>query len=788
MTLAPIVQTVALVGSYVPRKCGIATFTKDLRDALAAEANHPQTLVLSMDDTPEGYPYPPEVRFQIQAGKPRDYALAADLLNINQTDIVILQHEFGIFGGPSGRLILDLVHRHRMPLVTTLHTVLRDPTREQAGIIVELLDRSDRVVVMSDLARRILETRYHAPPETIALIPHGIPDVPFVDPAFYKDQFGLERRTVLMTFGLLSPGKGIEVAIRAMPRIAARHPEVMYVILGAVHPHVFKREGNAYLTSLERLAARLGVADHVVFHSRYVTLEELIRYLGAVDLYLTPYPHKEQIVSGTLAYALGMGKAVVSTPYWYAEEMLADGRGRLFPFGDSEALAAAVNELLDDPVARNAMRKRAYMYCRNMVWKEVARSYLQVAADILADRRARPRPVSGFRPRRSVLTGIPEVNLNHLRALTDDTGVLQHAVYCVPDRHHGYCTDDNARALLVAVQYHALAGEDIVLPLVNTYLSFLHYAFNPETKRFRNFMSYDRKWLEAVGAEDVQGRAIWALGKTVALAPNNAVLSFASRLFNEAVAGAEALRSPRAWAFALVGIHAYLERFGGDAFARRARAELARRLFDLFRENACEDWPWCENIVTYVNAKLPHALILSGQWLFDRAMIEQGLRSLEWLVRLQGADDGVVSLIGNQGWLQRDGARARFDQQPIEAMALVEACAEAWRCTQDETWLERARQCLGWFLGSNDTQSTLYDFSTGGCRDGLHPDGPNLNEGAESTLAWLLALLTYREFEGVRAAPSEDHVPALRTEGEGAAASAGMHLEVTGTNPDGASD
>ena len=744
MTSGSSIQTLSLLGSYVPRRCGIGTFTKDLHDGIKSNDQARETLVLALDDTPAGYPYPNEVRFQIQANRVRDYTTAADLININQIDLAIIQHEYGIYGGRAGDHVLAFADNLRMPLITTLHTVLAEPSPEQKAVIQKLAQASERLVLMTHMAVRMLVDIYEVPAAKVTMIPHGIPDVPFVDPSFNKDQFGLEGRSVLMTFGLLSPGKGIEVGIRALPAIVKRHPDAVYLILGAIHPHVHKRDGNAYLHSLERLAEKNGVRDHVIFHTRYVSLEELCGYLAATDIYLTPYPHKAQIVSGTLAYAMGAGKAVLSTPYWHAEEMLADGRGGLFPFGEVDTLARMACEWLDDPLTRNAVRKRAYMYCRHMVWNKVAGQYLSLGEQIVEERRQRPRPSFYFRSKRPRAAMLPEINIQHLRTLTDDTGILQHAIYAVPDRTHGYCTDDNARALLAAVLYYDWSKDEAILPYVNVYLSFLHHAFNRDEKRFRNFLSYDRHWLEEVGSEDVHGRSIWALGLAVSHATHDAMLSFASRLFASAVETVGALRSPRAWAFSIVGIHAYLERFGGDTSARRIRAELAGRLFELFRENSSEDWPWCEDVVTYDNAKLPHALILSGQWLPDPEMLAQGIKSLEWLYTQQVSANDTISLIGNQGWMKRSGARARFDQQPVDAQALVEACLEAFRYTRDSIWRDRAHVCLGWFLGHNDTQSMLYDFSTGGCRDGLQPYGPNLNQGAESTLTCLIALLIER--------------------------------------------
>ncbi len=735
-------QKIALVGSYVPRQCGIATFTKDLRDAIENASDECRTLVLAMDDRAEGYRYPGEVQFQIRATQRKDYLTAADLLNINRVDIVIVQHEFGIYGGPNGSHVLQLMGNLRMPVITTLHTVLNEPSTGEAKVIHELAERSDRLVVMSHLAEQILKDGYDVPEEKVVFIPHGIPDVPFVDPAFYKDQFALEGKTVLLTFGLLSPGKGVEVTLEALPAIVKRHPHVAYVVLGATHPNIFKREGNAYRDSLERKAEKLGVRDHVVFHNRFVTLEELCGYIGAADVYVIPYLNRAQITSGTLAYAMGAGKAAVSTPFWYAEEMLADGRGRLVPFKDPDTLAEAVNALLEDELERNAMRKRAYMFARDMVWSKVGKQYLELAETVQQEKLHEPKPSFFLRPKPPEAEVMPEPSVSYLKTLTDDTGILQHAVGSIPNRHHGYCTDDNARALVTALMYYDLYKDDSVLSLINIYLSFLHHAFNAEYSRFRNFMSYDRRWLDGTGSEDSHGRALWGLGVATALVPRDGMLSFAARLFSKALVTAEAFTEPRPCAFTLIGIHAYLRRFDGDTNARRVRKLLATHLHRLFKENGSDDWPWCEDTVTYDNAKLPHALILSGQWIPDGEMMRQGLDALEWLVQQQMRDDGTLSLIGNQGWLTRDGERAHFDQQPLEAMALVEACAEAYRATQEDKWRDRTRQCLRWFLGNNDIQELIYDYQTGGCRDGLCPDGPNENEGAESTLAWLIALLT----------------------------------------------
>ncbi len=735
-------SAIALIGTFLPRRCGIATFTFDLHQALAEEFREMEFWALAMNDIPAGYRYPVQVRFELDQKSLADYRLAADFLNINQVDAVCLQHEYGIYGGEYGSHILELLGRLRMPVVTTLHTVLQQPSSGQRKIIEELCRLSDRLVVMSHKASEILREVYAIPEAKLEMVPHGIPDVPFVDPNFYKDQFGLEGRKVILTFGLVGPGKGLEYMIDALPAIAEKHPDVTYVVLGATHPHVKREQGESYRLSLQRRARDLGVEEHIMFHNRFVDLKELCEFLGAADVYVTPYLNREQIVSGTLAYAMGAGKATVSTPYWYAEEMLADGRGRLVPFRDSEALAREIVYLFDNELERHAMRKRAYNFCRDMVWKEVARRYLAVFAEIRRERERRPRVVFRTPTLQDLPLEIPEPKLDHLYRLTDGTGILQHATFIVPDRVHGYCTDDNARALIVALQAAEVTTDsEQTVELACRYLSFLGHAFNEDTGRFRNFMSYNREWLEREGSEDSHGRAIWGLGVAVALSPQQALTGFALQLFDRALPALLDMVSPRAWAFGLVGIHAYLRRFSGDSEARRVRETLANRLFEMYRRNASDDWPWIENKLTYANGKIPHALLLSGQWLMRGEMVEAGLRSLRWLVDIQTDPKGHFVPVGNRGWYPRGGAKARYDQQPIEAHAMIEACLEAYNVTQDQSWIEEARRILEWFLGRNDLNQPLYDYRSGGCCDGLNADGVNRNQGAESTLACLLSLL-----------------------------------------------
>lgn len=738
---------IAFVGNYLPRQCGIATFTTDLCKAVAEEAAGADSIAVAMNDVPEGYAYPDRVRFEVAQNSLNEYRNTADFLNVNQVQGTCVQHEYGIFGGRAGSHLLALLRELRMPIVTTLHTVLRDPNDDQRRVLEELARLSDRLVVMSQQAVDFLTEIHKIPRSKITMIHHGVPDVSFVDPSYFKDLFGVEGHRVILTFGLLSPSKGIEYMIDALPAIVRRHPDVVYMVLGATHPHVLRAHGEEYRIMLQRRAHERGVRENVVFQNRFVDLTELTEFLGAADLYVTPYLNETQIVSGTLAYALGAGKAVISTPYWYATELLAEGRGTIVPFRDAEALGAAVIDSLDHEAERHATRKRAYLYGRSMIWKEVARQYLEVFEDVHQKRQFYRRPLPPGPMDHRERDEVPELDLRHLRRLTDDTGLLQHAAYSVPMRSHGYCADDVARGLIVAVRARDWIHEapEALGDLLTTYLSFLEDAFDARKRRFRNFLSYDRQWLEEVPSEDAHGRALWGLGTAAASLSEAGQSSLSARLFKGGLPTVLAFDGLRAQAFALLGLDAYLQRFGGDSEARRVREQLAERLFEAFEQRTSDTWPWPEKMVTYASGKLPHALLVTGHALERREMVEKGLEVLEFLMDQQRATEGHFSPIGQDGWLRRDGQRARFDQQPIEAHAMIEAWLAAWEVTGQERCYHEARLCFDWFLGRNDLQVPLFDSGTGGCSDALTSVGRNQNEGAESTVAWLLSVIAMQE-------------------------------------------
>jgi len=735
------IRKIAFVGDHLPRKCGIATFTSDLLAAVAAAHPQSQCFSVSVNDIPGGYEYPQVVRFEIEEQDLSSYLGAADFLNISDVDIVCLQHEFGIFGGTAGGHILALLRELRMPVVTTLHTILREPKADQRRVIHELVALSTRLVVMADRGRQMLQEIYQAPPAKIDLIPHGIPDVGFVDPTDFKDQFGVEGKVVLLTFGLLSPNKGIEYVLNALPHILAEFPDVVYIVLGATHPNELRENGEAYRLSLEILAKKNKLEKNVIFYNRFVELEHLKEFIGAADFYITPYLNEAQITSGTLAYAFGAGKVVISTPYWHAAELLAEGQGVLVPFGDATAIAREVIGLLRDDTRRHAIRKNAYELGREMVWSNVARLYMRSFELSQIEGAARSRKSLATKTLDQKPRELPELKLSHLSRMTDSTGIFQHAILTVPNFSEGYCTDDNARAFILAVLLSELGEEpERVRTLATTYAAFLHHAFDLSAKRFHNHMSFDRRWLDEQGSEDCQGRALWALGVGVGRSPYRSFQIMAGQLFALALPALTEFTSPRAWAFGLIGIHEYLRRLSGDSLVNQTREALTSRLMELFERTAQPDWRWFQEDLTYDNAKLPHALILSGRATGQPAVLERGLQALRWLTELQISEKGHFRPIGTNGFYRRGGMRANFDQQPIEAQAMVSACLEAYRATSDLWWYEQAQRAFDWFIGWNDLGLELCSPKTGGCRDGLHVDRVNRNQGAESTLAFLLSL------------------------------------------------
>src|SRR3954447_965640 len=744
-------RRIAVIGNSLPRRCGIATFTTDLQQAISTSRPNLKTCIVAMNDHAQTYDYPGSVALQIKDGNIEDYVRAADFLNAGRFDVVCLQHEFGIFGGDAGAHILELLSRLTMPVVTTLHTVLADPTAVQRAVIGRIVAASSKVIVMANKGRELLRSVYQVPDEKIEVIAHGIPDAAFVGPDAAKARLGFGGKSVILTFGLLSPNKGIEVVIDAMPLILKRSPDAVYVVLGATHPNLVRDQGETYRESLMTRARELGVHNQVVFLDRFVDQATLLQFISMCDLYVTPYLNEAQMTSGTLAYSFGQGKPVVSTPYWHARELLADGRGVLVPFGNAAAIGSEIAELLTDDDRRQAMSRRAYAVSRTMTWERAAQRYISVFENarhgqwpntLASSRVVAPEP-------RSPAT--PDMQIGHFLSMCDDTGLFQHAVHSVPDRSHGYCVDDNARALLLACALNISGEQRLSEVLTARFAAFVQHAWNPDTRRFRNFMGFNRTWLEDAGSEDSHGRTLWALGECARRDASPSRRRWAAVLFAEALSTAETFRSPRAWAFTLLGLGAYCAVAPDDLHAREVRHVLADRLMSCLAAVETPDWLWFEEGLAYDNARLPQALMMTGAATQTPEYVRAGLRSLRWLMTRQTTPAGHFRPVGTAGFGELRQLPRAFDQQPVEATATIAACLTAWRADGNAEWKALATRAFTWFLGSNDLSVALVDPHTGSCRDGLHPDRANENRGGESVVCYLLGLAEIRQLARVNA-------------------------------------
>jgi glycosyltransferase involved in cell wall biosynthesis len=744
-------RRIAVIGNSLPRRCGIATFTTDLQRAISTSRPNLETCIVAMTDHGQAYDYPASVAFQVRDDTIEEYVRAAAFLNAGRFDIVCLQHEFGIFGGEAGAHILELLSRLTMPVITTLHTVLAAPSAVQRAVMDRIIEGSSKIIVMANKGRELLRSVYLAPDDKIEVVAHGIPDFPFVEPDAAKAKLGFRDRSVILTFGLLSPSKGIEVMIDAMPSILQRRADAVYVVLGATHPNLVRDQGEAYRESLMTRVRELGVENHVVFLDQFVDQATLLEFISMCDVYVTPYLNEAQMTSGTLAYSFGLGKPVVSTPYWHALELLADGRGVLVPFGDSAAIGDEIAQLLTDEPRRQAMRERAYAASRSMIWQRTAERYmaafesarqghgLKLIVRTEPDAIAPPAPVT------------PDMQTAHLLSMCDDTGLFQHAVHSVPDRSHGYCVDDNARALLLACALNAPGESPLSDVLTTRFAAFVQHAWNPDTRRFRNFMGFNRSWLEDSGSEDSHGRTLWALGECARKDASPSRRRWATALFAEALPTVRAFRSPRALAFTLLGLDGYCAVAPDDLRAGEIRRDLANRLMSGLAAVETPDRPWFEEGLAYDNARLPQALMVTGMATQTPGHVDAGLRSLRWLMTQQTTPKGHFRPVGTAGFGElRKPARA-FDQQPVEAAATIAACLTAWRADGDAEWKTVAANVFAWFLGRNDLSVALVDPQTGSCRDGLHPDRANENRGGESVVSYLLGLADIRQFERVNA-------------------------------------
>lgn len=742
MSYPPTSPKIALLSNYVPIQCGISTFAKNLYDSLA-KGRRGQVVTIAIDDECDTYEFPAEVAFRIAKNSKLDYVEAAEFINSSSVEVVCVQHEYGIYGGIAGDFLLEALDRITKPIVVTLHTVLDSPSENQSRVLKRIAARAAKVIVMSTKAVQMLTDVYGIEKSKISMIHHGVPDA-------FENTLGVYRLprhagATMLTFGLLSPDKGIENVIQAMPEIVKSRPDAKYLVVGATHPHIRAHSGEIYRESLVQLAEDLGVSKNVEFVNRFMTPSELIEIIQKADVYITPYLKPQQITSGTLAYAVGSGKAVISTPYWYAEELLADDRGMLVPWRDPEAIAQAAIRILTDEKWRRRITANALRFGKNMSWQAVGKQYLELM-DSVAENHELLLPI----PRALIAKTkpkLPEFDLSHLRRMTDDTGLLQHAIYMLPRYSEGYCLDDNCRALMLTAQ---IADSDEPPPadlsrLTDRYLAFVASAFSPETGKFRNFMSYSREWLEVEGSEDSQGRAIWCLAGFTARTTNKSHSLLANELLKSSVGSSAHWTSPRAWAYTLIGLgELYSTRFYTPDLSNLTN-ELSTKLSDLLMAQSDDRWPWFEPYLSYCNARLPQALLVAGEMLGKRAMKEKGISLLDWLWNQQITKGGLFEPIGCSEVFHKEGTKPRFDQQPVETYAMISACLSAWRLSGDARWKERAIIAFGWFLGENHLGLPLLDSESGGCFDGLHEKNLNQNQGAESTVSFLMAREEIRE-------------------------------------------
>ena len=724
------IKHIALIGNYLPRMCGLATFTTDVRNAMVDRYPDLTVDVYAMDDRPGSLTYPAQVTATIPQDVLAAYVDTARRIEASGAQAIWVQHEYGIYGGAAGEHLLTLLDRTSLPVIVTLHTVLEQPNADERRVMEALLRRAARVVVMAERGRDILRRVYGASPRQVAMIPHGVPDRAMVAAASLKPMFGWEGRAVVLTFGLLAPNKGIETMIEALPALVAKHPSLLYVVLGSTHPNLVAHEGETYRDRLKALAGDLDVSGNVAFIDDFIEHDRLIDYLQAADIYATPYTNPAQITSGTLSYAIGVGKAVVSTPYVHATEILADGHGVLVDFGDVAAFAREIDRLLSSDRDRTRLMERAYARGRTMIWPRLAEAMLHEIAAIVA---ARPRRIAKSIP---LVRPLP-ADFAAVERMSDSTGMFQHAIYSVPDRRHGYCIDDNARALILACTMDldpALRDK-----WTTVYASFLQYAWNPDIRRFRNFMSFDRSWCEDEGSEDSNGRTLWALGVTARDAAERKHRDWAMMMFDQTASLALELGSLRAQAFAMLGAAAVIEARPDHQLARRIVEQFPDQHLALLSGSRRPNWAWFEIVLAYDNARVPQAMIAAGRALGRDDYVKLGLETLEWIVGKQTSPEGRFRAVGHESFGRPYAEPLQFDQQPLEAHATVEACAEAFAASGDQRWVDEAERAYGWFLGANDLDLPLATADDGGCFDGLMPTGLNRNQGAESILALQLA-------------------------------------------------
>ncbi|MFZ5955709.1 MAG: glycosyltransferase [Nanoarchaeota archaeon] len=719
------------LSSYPPRECGIATFTKDLAFAMDRRFNPKlKSKVIALNENIGLYNYSKKVIMQIDCKNIAEYINVAKEINENdEIKLICIQHEFGLFGGEEGSYLIPFLETVQKPVVVTFHSVVPGPDNIRRNVVRFIASKSAAIIVMAKKAIEILKNDYGIEEEKIHLVYHGIPNIQLRNTEEYKEKLRLQGKTVLATFGLLSRGKGVEYVIQSLPRLVDKYPNLLYIIIGETHPVVRREDGEKYRNKLISEVERLGLQNHVKFYNKFLTLNELIDYLSATDIYICTNLDEHQIVSGTLSYACGCGKAIISTPIVYAREILAENRGVLVNFEDPDSFTSAIDKILSKPEFKEALEKNVYSFSRSMIWSNVAARYLSIFNKVA-------------NLREEVVEKYPPIKLNHLQNLTDNFGCIQFSKLTIPDEDSGYTLDDNARALIAAVLHNELFDSEISLGLISTYMNFFE-RMQTESGFFQNFIDPKKKLLSS--SEDAFGRAVWSLGYVVNKSKNKELKQKAEKMLLKAQNSFKNLGSLRAKAFCILGLYYYYQQTKNEEYLKEM-IKLAQHLIEAYEHESFEAWQWFEPQLTYSNSRLPEALFLLYDVTKNAKYLEIAEKTLSFLSDLVFFNDYLVP-IGQNGWYNRNGKRAFFDQQPVDACSMVHTYITAFKITSNPEYYKKAVLAFNWFLGRNHLNQMIYDENTGGCYDGLCRESVNLNQGAESTISYLLARLFLEEIK-----------------------------------------
>ncbi len=727
---------IVVVGNYPPRKCGIATFTQNLITAIlnSNKGNNDdiEIEVIAMNDANNHYDYPDIVKRIISENDKQSYLKAANYINESGATVCVLQHEYGIFGGNSGILVLGLIKALKIPLVSTFHTVLEHPDYHQREVLKSIARYSSRIVVMCSKAKRMLKNVFDVEPKKINIIEHGVPDFEELIKEKPVRPQKWKGKKIIITFGLLNRNKGIETVIRALPEVVKKHPEVLYVVLGKTHPNVVKQHGEEYRENLKRITKQLNVETHVEFLDQFVSEKDLAVILSLADIYITPYLNKEQITSGTLSYALGAGLAVVSTPYWHAEEILANDNGRFFDFHDCQGLARVLNDLLDDEAAIKDLQEKSKQNSSHNRWPVVGVQYHDLLINVTKN------AIQYLQEIKST-PEIPSFSFKAVERLTTQTGILQHAQGVVPYYKEGYSLDDNARAVLVSQMANSRFHNEKYQDFLIKYLAFL-LLMHREDGTVNNMLSYYNQIIDAKLSEDTYGRTVWALGYVVKATNNDSVFRVAHELFHSLIQNTSHLNHSRGLANTILGLYHYIRKFPDQIDQISNLTMLADKLCEHYEAHSISRWNWFDAEVTYDNGLLPAALYFAFQITHNKRYLDIANKASGFIEDICFSNNHL-SLVGNKTWESDSKDKSNVGQQPLDAAAMVLMYDARYKTLNDSHSVEYLKKSFFWFFGENDLNIPLYDVRNKGVYDGLEEFEVNLNQGAESNITYLMAWL-----------------------------------------------